>query len=125
MPQQVEAKSAIDWKGAMPFMVLLFVIAILEMQGIVTGEGFVGLVVLAALVLLLLPVLNAAGIAAKASNVWFLRAAVLFVLAAAFTIVPSLINPGFWADYVASIAVIIAWLMLVIGSLVALGNIKQ
>ena len=122
MPQEV--KSAIDWKGALPLMVLLFVVAILEMEGIVTGEGFVGLIVLAALVLLVLPVLNSAGISAKAVNAWFVRAAILFVLAAAFTIVPMMINAGSWADYVSSIAVIFAWLMLFIGSLVALANIK-
>ncbi|MBI5148219.1 hypothetical protein HZA33_00905 [Candidatus Pacearchaeota archaeon] len=121
----VEVKSAIDWKGAMPVMVLLFVIAVLAMQGILIGEGFVGLAVLSALIILLLPVLNNAGISAKQANIWFVRAAVFLMLAAAFTIVPDLSESiTTVAMYITNIAIILAWLMLFIGSLVALANIK-
>ena len=125
MPQ-IETKGAIDWKGALPFMVLLFVVAVLEMQGIITGEGFVGLTALAALVLLILPLLNSSGIPAKTINLWFVRAAILFILAASFTVVMSIGSDKIvsTAYILTSIAIGLAWLMLFIGSLIALINVK-
>lgn len=124
MPQ-IETKNAIDWKGALPFMVLLFVIAILEMQGVFVGEGFVGLIVLAALVLLALPLLNSSGIPAKTVNLWFIRAAVLFIIAASFSVVP-LMNETVYnaSNILTTIAAVLAWLMLFIGAIIAFVNAK-
>ena len=124
MPQ-IETKSAIDWKGALPFMVLLFVIAALEMQGVVTGQGFVGLIALAALILLILPLLNSSGISAKTLNNWFIRAAILLIVGASFTVIPYFNDVvSNIANILASIAIVLAWLMLLIGSLNALINSK-
>jgi quinol-cytochrome oxidoreductase complex cytochrome b subunit len=110
---------AFEWKISIPLVALLFVLAIAK-DSIKLGLGFVGITIVAVIVLFLLPILNAFGMDAKTANPWFIRAAILLLVSAVFTLVPALINIGGWAAYVTDLGIAVSILILVVGSLIGI-----
>lgn len=114
---------AFEWRISIPLVALLFVLAIAK-DSVKLGLGFMGITIVAAIILFLLPVLNAFGMDSKTANPWFARAAILLLLSAVFTLIPPLINVGGWAAYVTDLAVVISILLLVVGSLIGIASTK-
>ncbi len=114
---------AFEWKISIPLIALLFVLAIAK-DSVKLGLGFIGITIVAAIILFLLPVLNAFGMDSKTANPWFARASVLLFLSAVFTLVPSLINIGGWAAYITDLGIAVSILLLVIGSLIGIASTK-
>ncbi len=121
----------IDWKGAMPLTIFLFAVAALYFGNVPVTDSFLGYIVLGTVWLLLIPLLNGAGVS-KDINPWFIRAGAFAYIAAAFfllggTFISPEITAGtrpYWSSWLVEIGVILSWLMAGIGGLVALGTTK-
>ena len=120
---------AVDWKGAAPLIALLFAIAALIAASggtAVIFNSFVGAIVVAALWLLIIPLINQVA-GKKQANVWFIRAAAFAIFAAAFTLVPAMIQGptsavGTWPEIIAQVGFIFSWIFGFIGALSLLGK---
>ena len=108
----------------MPFTVFLFAVAALFFGNVPVGSMFLGNVLLGVTWMLLVPVLNGAGVG-KDVNVWFIRAGAFAFLAGAFMLLEgTFIDAGNWSAWLVQVGVVLSWLKAGIGSLIALGTTK-
>ena len=110
----------VDWKGALPLIMLLFAVGAMGYGNVDVTGGVFGALVAAVAFLLLVPVLAGAGVS-KDAQAWFVKAGAFGLAAAAFIMVSgNVVDVGGFSGILAELGIALSALMALIGALTAL-----